>query len=295
MPRSARAAASGPARARRCRGATTSTRRGACSAPGAATSRARDARCSSGATSRCPGSSSSDGACRRAEGSVVAPLATLGPLQVINPCRVVYVEDDDDLCAFGYGTLPGHVESGEERFEVRLEPSGRVLYEIAAFSRPAACSRERLPPRASHPAALRRSVGRRAAGGTAARPGNRAARPHGGGVALRPAASEGPGLRADPSRGDGGGMGSGTARAALARRGRRSGRCHPTHRGGGPGRVRPAPLPRRRRRTRGRRCRHRGGNCPRAVRAELRAGATLVYFATPTAATGRSRSTRRST
>ena len=40
--------------------------------------------------------------------------------------------------AFAYGTLGGHAESGEERFRVPLDPpSERVVYEIAAFSRPA--------------------------------------------------------------------------------------------------------------------------------------------------------------
>ena len=40
--------------------------------------------------------------------------------------------------AFAYGTLSGHVESGEERFTVRFDPlTQEVVYEIAAFSRPA--------------------------------------------------------------------------------------------------------------------------------------------------------------
>jgi uncharacterized protein (UPF0548 family) len=45
---------------------------------------------------------------------------------------------DEFSSEFAYGTLPGHVESGEERFRVSLDPaSDRVVYQIAAFSRPA--------------------------------------------------------------------------------------------------------------------------------------------------------------
>ena len=36
---------------------------------------------------------------------------------------------------FGYGTLPGHPESGEECFLVRLTPEGDVVYEILVFFR----------------------------------------------------------------------------------------------------------------------------------------------------------------
>ena len=43
-----------------------------------------------------------------------------------------------NVVAFAYGTLPGHVERGEERFQVSFNPaSGEVKYEISAFSRPA--------------------------------------------------------------------------------------------------------------------------------------------------------------
>ncbi len=36
-----------------------------------------------------------------------------------------------------YGTLPGHLESGEERFAVTLENDGTVTATVSAFSRPA--------------------------------------------------------------------------------------------------------------------------------------------------------------
>ena len=54
------------------------------------------------------------------------------------PCRVVYVVDEPDIRGFGYGTLPGHPESGEERFVVRRDPTTSAVYaEVSAFSRPA--------------------------------------------------------------------------------------------------------------------------------------------------------------
>jgi uncharacterized protein (UPF0548 family) len=54
------------------------------------------------------------------------------------PCRVVYVVDEPDIRGFGYGTLPGHPESGEERFVVCLDPDTSAVYaEVSAFSRPA--------------------------------------------------------------------------------------------------------------------------------------------------------------
>ena len=63
-------------------------------------------------------------------------LGRLGPIPA--PCRVVYVLDEPHRRGFGYGTLPGHPESGEERFSVRFDDaSGAVYAEVAAFSRPA--------------------------------------------------------------------------------------------------------------------------------------------------------------
>jgi len=58
----------------------------------------------------------------------------LGPVSA--PCRVVYVVDEPDRRGFAYGTLPGHAESGEERFMVRYDPaSDEVHAEVVAFSR----------------------------------------------------------------------------------------------------------------------------------------------------------------
>lgn len=69
-----------------------------------------------------------------AESSVVV-VTMLGVLRA--PCRVVYVVDEPDVRGFAYGTLPGHPESGEERFVVRYDPdSSAVFAEVSAFSRP---------------------------------------------------------------------------------------------------------------------------------------------------------------
>ena len=59
-----------------------------------------------------------------------------GRLAVHIPCRVVYVVDESDRCGFAYGTLPGHPESGEERFLLERTDAG-ITFTVSAFSRPA--------------------------------------------------------------------------------------------------------------------------------------------------------------
>ena len=69
---------------------------------------------------------------------VVATLVSVAGLWFLNPCRVVYMEPDQDSVAYAYGTLRGHAESGEERFRVSFDPvTEEVHYHLAAFSRPA--------------------------------------------------------------------------------------------------------------------------------------------------------------
>lgn len=53
-----------------------------------------------------------------------------------NSCRIVYTIDEPDRFGFAYGTLPGHVECGEELFMVEKTPDGTVRYVLKAFSRP---------------------------------------------------------------------------------------------------------------------------------------------------------------
>ena len=52
-------------------------------------------------------------------GEVVAVMGHAIGLWWLNSCRIVYIVDESGSIGrfgFGYGTLPGHVESGEERF-----------------------------------------------------------------------------------------------------------------------------------------------------------------------------------
>ncbi len=75
------------------------------------------------------------------QGQVVAVLARVFGVWCLNACRIVSVINtvQSDLHRFGfvYGTLPGHVECGEERFQVEWDQrDDSVWYDILAFSRP---------------------------------------------------------------------------------------------------------------------------------------------------------------
>jgi uncharacterized protein (UPF0548 family) len=73
-------------------------------------------------------------------GEAVVVVAHFFGLWWLNACRIVYVVDERGPVArfgFAYGTLPGHAESGEERFLVEWDHGdGSVWYDILAFSRP---------------------------------------------------------------------------------------------------------------------------------------------------------------
>jgi uncharacterized protein (UPF0548 family) len=98
-------------------------------------------------------------------GQVVAVVARLLGLWWLNACRIVYTVDEEGPVrryGFAYGTLPGHAESGEERFAVEWrEADGAVWYDILAFSRP-----RQLPARLGYP--LARRLQKRFARGSAA-------------------------------------------------------------------------------------------------------------------------------
>lgn len=74
------------------------------------------------------------------KGEVVAVLGHVLGLWWLNACRIVYVVDEIGLITrfgFAYGTLPGHAESGEERFLIEWNRSDdSVWYDILAFSQP---------------------------------------------------------------------------------------------------------------------------------------------------------------
>lgn len=82
----------------------------------------------------------------RTESAVVIPGARVvsgfgvGPFRINAPCEVVWVRPPvpgggPQSAGFGYGTLPGHPERGEEAFEVELDAQGQVFLKITAFSR----------------------------------------------------------------------------------------------------------------------------------------------------------------
>jgi uncharacterized protein (UPF0548 family) len=69
-------------------------------------------------------------------GTTVAMFARFGGLWWRNTCRVIYVIDEPRCFGFAYGTLPSHVERGEELFLVEWLADDSVEYSIKAFSRP---------------------------------------------------------------------------------------------------------------------------------------------------------------
>lgn len=73
-------------------------------------------------------------------GEVVAVVARAIGLWWLNACRIVYVVDEVEPLrrfGFGYGTLPGHAGTGEERFLIEWDRADEsVWYDILAFSRP---------------------------------------------------------------------------------------------------------------------------------------------------------------
>ncbi len=75
-----------------------------------------------------------------AVGEVVCVVVNHGFCRSINPCRIIYVlEENGEVEKFGFafGTLPGHSEEGEERFTVEWRHADdSVWYELLAFARP---------------------------------------------------------------------------------------------------------------------------------------------------------------
>jgi len=78
-------------------------------------------------------------------GTTVGVLANAFGGWTLNACRIVYLVDEmgeeDGLAVerfgFAYGTLPGHLARGEERFMVEWrQDNDTVWYDILAFSQP---------------------------------------------------------------------------------------------------------------------------------------------------------------
>lgn len=58
----------------------------------------------------------------------------VGP--TLSPCRILHVERAPRRTVLVYGTLPGHVECGEEAFLIEHRADGSVVGRCVAFSRP---------------------------------------------------------------------------------------------------------------------------------------------------------------
>ena len=73
-------------------------------------------------------------------GATVGVLARHYGFWSLNTARIVYLVEETgevERFGFGYGTLPGHGERGEERFSVEWRrEDGSVYYDVLAFSRP---------------------------------------------------------------------------------------------------------------------------------------------------------------
>jgi len=69
-------------------------------------------------------------------GQVVSVLFRLFGIWWFNSCRIIYTLDNNRQYGFAYGTLQGHVERGEECFQVYLDEQEQVWYQIDAFSTP---------------------------------------------------------------------------------------------------------------------------------------------------------------
>lgn len=68
-------------------------------------------------------------------GDVVISARVFG-IWVTNVARIVYLVDEPRRFGFAYGTLPGHMAAGEERFLIDWDADDTVFYDVLAFSRP---------------------------------------------------------------------------------------------------------------------------------------------------------------
>jgi uncharacterized protein (UPF0548 family) len=70
-------------------------------------------------------------------GATVAVKARAFGSWSLSAARVVYMTEESRRFGFAYGTLPDHVETGEERFTIEWDSeTDEVWYDILAFSKP---------------------------------------------------------------------------------------------------------------------------------------------------------------
>lgn len=70
------------------------------------------------------------------KGKTLTMIVHLFGLHWVNACRIVYTLNEERRFGFAYGTLPGHIEYGEELFSVEWRKDDTVWYVLKAFSRP---------------------------------------------------------------------------------------------------------------------------------------------------------------
>jgi uncharacterized protein (UPF0548 family) len=73
---------------------------------------------------------------RVVEGADYTLVASVGPLRIREPVRVVSVVDLPDRCGFAYRTRPGHPVTGEEAFIVHRSLDGLVWFTLRSVTRP---------------------------------------------------------------------------------------------------------------------------------------------------------------
>jgi uncharacterized protein (UPF0548 family) len=69
-------------------------------------------------------------------GQTVGLVVRTGGVYMRAACRVVWTVDESDRFGFGYGTLPGHPECGEEAFVANRHADDRITFDITAVSKP---------------------------------------------------------------------------------------------------------------------------------------------------------------
>jgi uncharacterized protein (UPF0548 family) len=69
-------------------------------------------------------------------GTTIAMYARFMGIWWRNACKIVYIVDENRRFGFAYGTLPAHIECGEELFLVEMDKNNDIYYTVKAFSKP---------------------------------------------------------------------------------------------------------------------------------------------------------------
>jgi uncharacterized protein (UPF0548 family) len=69
-------------------------------------------------------------------GTTIAMYALFMGIWWRNACKIVYIIDENRRFGFAYGTLPAHIECGEELILVEMDNNNDIYYTVKAFSKP---------------------------------------------------------------------------------------------------------------------------------------------------------------